>query len=699
MPYLQGLSSAVVFSENASNAYYQLLDSEVIFRSSSNNFLGGRLTVSGLLSEDFVSVRNQGTGTGQIGLAGTTITFSGMAIGTLVGGAGQTLTVNFNSAATTVAIDALIQNLVYANNSQSPSQSRNLLINVSDGLGSDLISNPNFAQIIGANNPFNGGDVGFRSTASFGDFDADGDIDFIFGNSDGITGALQNTGNRTSSIYQTDTYASEDLGYNTAPALVDIDGDGDLDGFVGTGAGFIYFYRNTGTASVAVETLIQGIGNPANSIVVGFDVAPSFCDIDGDGDYDLFVGELDGNINYFENTGTRFSATFVQRTGISNPFNGVDVGGNSMPTFVDLDRDGDQDAIVGEADGTINFFENMGTSFVPNFVQRIGSANPFSFIDVGNNSAPAFADIDGDHDDDLIIGEYWGGALYFQNNSTHGHAINVTVNAQDEGIFGTENSDTLRGTTGGDFFHGLAGDDVIFGLDGDDLIRGGEGHDRIDGGDGYDTVTVSGSASSYRLFPNGDGFILKGPDGCDYLVNVDIIRFADGMAIELSRLYELGEDARFWSDGRIPESLLSGDSTGSERPLVLPGAAADDVFVAKDGGSPEVLPAVDDVVASAKLVYGPVVLPRAPSDEFSAEAPEVLPTVDDGFFITGKFDQLPPVMPTPLDETGSWDLPDGFRPSGEPLALILEGDEHTYSHSLTLLDERPTSPTKGDAWE
>src|SRR4051812_47144795 len=41
--------------------------------------------------------------------------------------------------------------------------------------------------------------------------------------------------------------------------------------------------------------------------------------------------------------------TFVQITGAANPFNGITVGANSNPTFVDIDGDGDKDAFIGDA--------------------------------------------------------------------------------------------------------------------------------------------------------------------------------------------------------------------------------------------------------------------------------------------------------------------------------------------------------------
>ncbi len=77
------------------------------------------------------------------------------------------------------------------------------------------------------------------------------------------------------------------------------------------------------------------------------DSTPSFADLDGDGDLDAVVGEGDGTLHYFENTGSAIAPVFTERTGAANPFNGVDVGYYSAPSFADLDGDGDLDAVVG----------------------------------------------------------------------------------------------------------------------------------------------------------------------------------------------------------------------------------------------------------------------------------------------------------------------------------------------------------------
>ena len=57
---------------------------------------------------------------------------------------------------------------------------------------------------------------------------------------------------------------------------------------------------------------------------------------------------------------------------------------------------GDLDLVVGNLDGLLNYFENTGTSTAPRFVQKRGSLNPFDGVDVGSYSAPALGDLDGD---------------------------------------------------------------------------------------------------------------------------------------------------------------------------------------------------------------------------------------------------------------------------------------------------------------
>ncbi len=104
-------------------------------------------------------------------------------------------------------------------------------------------------------------------------------------------------------------------------------------------------------------------------------------DIDGDGDLDAFVGDNSGNTNFFRNTGTAIGPVFAANS--PNPFALTDVGKYASPAFADLDGDGDLDALIGDGNDSgpshTVFFENTGTATGPAFAP--GSVNAFGLVD------------------------------------------------------------------------------------------------------------------------------------------------------------------------------------------------------------------------------------------------------------------------------------------------------------------------------
>ncbi|MBR8826407.1 MAG: VCBS repeat-containing protein [Gomphosphaeria aponina SAG 52.96 = DSM 107014] len=305
-------------------------------------------------------------------------------------------------------------------------------------------SNPKFVEVTGAGNPFNGIDVGDRSAPpgdesapTLVDIDEDGDLDAFIGGLSGTIYYFKNTGNSSNPKFVEVTGAGNpfngiDVGYSSTPTLVDINGDGDLDAFIGESDGKIKYFQNVSQPNRAPRFVkfiaVTGTQNPFNGIDVGYGSTPTLVDIDKDGDLDAFIGEKDGTIKYFKNTGNSSNLKFIAVTGTQNPFNGIDVGYNSAPTLVDIDQDGDLDAFIGEYSNVIYYFKNTGNSSNPKFIAVTGTQNPFNGIYVGRYSTPTLVDIDGDGDLDAFSGEKYGTIHYFKNtgNSSNPKFIAVT---------------------------------------------------------------------------------------------------------------------------------------------------------------------------------------------------------------------------------------------------------------------------------
>ncbi|RLG18081.1 hypothetical protein DRN75_02565, partial [Nanoarchaeota archaeon] len=123
--------------------------------------------------------------------------------------------------------------------------------------------------------------------------------------------------------------------------------------------------------------------------------APAVVDYDCDGDLDLVYGTDNGRTYVKLNTGSQTDPIWGSATQIIN-----DVGSDAVPDLADYySSDGDLDAVVGERGGVINYFENTGTCSNPTWTSRGTSS------DVGSNTGPSLADMDGDGDYDIPTGE------------------------------------------------------------------------------------------------------------------------------------------------------------------------------------------------------------------------------------------------------------------------------------------------------
>lgn len=159
-------------------------------------------------------------------------------------------------------------------------------------------------------------------------------------------------------------------------------------------------------------------------------------------------------------------------------------------------------------------------------------------------------EIDGGTGDDTIYGSRRGENVILGgdgNDNLYGNpspsstwngysaTSDIQGGAGNDQIQGTRLNDTLSGGADNDTLSGYSGDDVINGDDGDDVINGGSGNDTIDGGSETgtgqgDVAVYSGNRSDYIISGDQTGLriiALTGPDGSDYLTDIETLRFAD----------------------------------------------------------------------------------------------------------------------------------------------------------------------------
>ena len=279
---------------------------------------------------------------------------------------------------------------------------------------------------------FQGLIVGSNPVPTLAALDADGDMDLLTGLSEnGRLKYFENSGTPGSAIFlESNAQIWYDVGLYAYPYLSDLDNDGDFDLLVGKdGLGF-NFYRNIGDSS-------QWQWQLENSVFAGIAQStywnsPCLVDLNNDSKKDLIYGTASGPINYYMNTGTMVTPVWIAQ---NDPFGGViDVGSASSPCLIDFDYDGDLDLLSGSQLGSVKYFENMGSSIGPAWIEK---STYFSSIQHSIYSAVAAGDVNGDSLPDVITGDLNGGLFFHQNTGAGFSYISSVFSGIDLGDWST----------------------------------------------------------------------------------------------------------------------------------------------------------------------------------------------------------------------------------------------------------------------
>jgi hypothetical protein len=242
------------------------------------------------------------------------------------------------------------------------------------------------------------------STAtSWVDFDRDGRLDLFVGRSGGANEVFHNGGGGTFT-----TIALPDQGSTWGVAWSDYDNDGDPDCFAANWGRANYLYRNDDGILVRVfsEPMVQGSHNS---------VSGSWGDYDNDDDLDLFVANSGARDRLFRNEDGSFrevlEGAIVER-----------IANSESSCWADFDHDGDLDLVVSGGGnvslGYISLYENRGDSTFDQIttgelVQTRGRYEGASCVDYDN-----------DGDLDLFFSNYSDlDNVLFRNEGSAGHWV------------------------------------------------------------------------------------------------------------------------------------------------------------------------------------------------------------------------------------------------------------------------------------
>ena len=238
--------------------------------------------------------------------------------------------------------------------------------------------------------------------AAWGDFNADGRADLYVGFADPKVPSkvYRNDGNGARFVDVARDIGLALVGVSRQPAWIDYDGDGDLDFFAAFRDGPNRLFRNDRGIYTDV-TAALGIGDTRRS------VSAVWWDFERDGDLDLFVANQEGDANglYRQDQG-RFEDVAAAAGVAGTPRPKAD--GGVGPSLADVDGDGDFDLFVANYGPSALYRAEGGSRFTD-------IARDAGIDLRGHGVTSAWGDIDNDGRPDLYIANFIAGQPFYRD--------------------------------------------------------------------------------------------------------------------------------------------------------------------------------------------------------------------------------------------------------------------------------------------
>jgi penicillin G amidase len=267
---------------------------------------------------------------------------------------------------------------------------------------------------------------------AWADIDGDGDLDLFVGFQEGKPNRLyRNDGGRFVEVAGAAGIA--DLTDTRAAAWGDFDADGHVDlyvGFTRRSETHNRLYRNDGNGVHFTD-----VGPAMGVDAIGETRQVSWVDFDNDGDLDLLVAFRDAPNLLFRNDGGHFTSV-GRELGIDDRRRTVGA------VWFDFDEDGDLDLFTANQNGDTNgLFRNDRARFV-DVARELGVDAPGRPETSGSNG-PSVADVDGDGHLDLFVAGY--GANFLYRNDGRGRFVEGAAE------FGVKGGDKATPSRWGDY--------------------------------------------------------------------------------------------------------------------------------------------------------------------------------------------------------------------------------------------------------